>query len=57
MIKLVCEGEKDCEFAYRQVQYKRKSILAHCVREKYFVLNEVYEMDTNYFYPLNLSAF
>jgi len=37
------------------VQYKRKSILAHCVREKYFVLNEVYGMDTNDFYPLNLA--
>jgi hypothetical protein len=33
------------------------SILAHCVREKYFVLNEVYGMDTNYFYPLNPSAY
>jgi hypothetical protein len=37
------------------VQYKRKSKLAHCVREKYFVLNEVYGMGTNYFYPFNLA--
>ena len=40
----------------RLVLVKRTSILAHWLREKYFVLNEVYVMDRNYFYPQTLSS-